>query len=260
VREPKTAFEYGRLLDTYLLPAIGAKRIVDVSRADVARLHSSLRRMPRQANLVTSVIPAVWGWAARRDEAEFTRNPSSSRRYPEKRCERFLSSGELARLGDTLRLAETEGLPWQDTEPQSKHGAKSESRRSVLAIAAIQLSILTGMRPREVLDLEWSHLDFERGALFLPDSKTGLRVLSLGVQLWTFSPSREHADRIPLSEIGGRAVPDIGMDRAPIAKRAEKPVFHPGRRGRTFLLVAGSVVNAGPEFVQWFRRRLYAET
>jgi hypothetical protein len=37
------------------MPAIGAKRIVDVSRADVARLHSSLRRMPRQANLVTSV-------------------------------------------------------------------------------------------------------------------------------------------------------------------------------------------------------------
>jgi hypothetical protein len=31
-RKPKTAFEYGRLLDTYVLPAIGAKRIVDVSR------------------------------------------------------------------------------------------------------------------------------------------------------------------------------------------------------------------------------------
>lgn len=50
-RKPKTAFEYGRLLDTYVLPAIGAKQIVDVSRADVARLHSSLRRTPRQATL-----------------------------------------------------------------------------------------------------------------------------------------------------------------------------------------------------------------
>ncbi|MGO9111247.1 MAG: tyrosine-type recombinase/integrase [Thermoguttaceae bacterium] len=183
-RKPKTAFEYGRLLDTYVLPAIGAKRIVDVSRADVARLHSSLRRTPRQANLVTSVISAVWGWAARRDEAEFTRNPASRlERYPEKRCERFLCSDELARLGDTLRLAETEGLPWQDTEPQSKHGAKPESRRSVLdpfAIAAIRLLVLTGMRPREVLDLEWSHVDFERGALFLPDSKTGRKSIIIG--------------------------------------------------------------------------------
>jgi integrase len=183
-RKPKTAFEYGRLLDTYVLPAIGAKRIVDVSRADVARLHSSLRRTPRQANLVISVISAVWGWAARRDEAEFTRNPAARlERFPENSCERFLSSDELARLGDTLRLAETEGLPWLDAEPQSKHGAKPENRRSVLdpiAIAAIRLLILTGMRPREVLDLEWSHVDFERGALFLPDSKTGRKCVIIG--------------------------------------------------------------------------------
>jgi integrase len=94
-----------------------------------------------------------------------------------------LSSEELARLGDTLRLAETEGLPWIDAEPQSKHGAKPENRRSVLdpfAIAAIRLLILTGMRPREVLDLEWSHVDFERGALFLPDSKTGRKCVIIG--------------------------------------------------------------------------------
>ncbi|MGA9486052.1 MAG: site-specific integrase, partial [Methylocella sp.] len=49
-----------------------------------------------------------------------------------------------------------------------------------LAIAAIRLLILTGMRPREVLDLEWSHVDFERGALFLPDSKTGRKCVIIG--------------------------------------------------------------------------------
>lgn len=183
-RKPKTAFEYGRLLDTYVLPAIGTKRIVDVRRADVARLHSSLQRTPRQANLVISVISAVWGWASRRDEVEFTRNPAARlERFPEKSCERFLSSDELARLGDTLRLAETEGLPWIDAQPQSKHGAKPENRCNVLdpfGIAAIRLLILTGMRPREVLDLEWSHVDFERGALFLPDSKTGRKCVIIG--------------------------------------------------------------------------------
>jgi len=183
-RKPKTVFEFGRLLDAYVLPAIGTKRIVDVSRADVARVHSSLKRTPRQANLVLLVISAVWGWAARRDEAEFARNPAASlERYPEKKCERFLSSEELARLGDTLRLAELEGLPWEAAAPQSKHGVMPEKRRTRLdpfAIAAIRLLILSGMRPREVLDLEWRHVDFERGALFLPDSKTGRKTLILG--------------------------------------------------------------------------------
>jgi len=45
-----------------------------------------------------------------------------------------------------------------DAEPQSKHGAKPENRRNVLepfGIAAIRFLILTGIRQREVLDLEW---------------------------------------------------------------------------------------------------------
>jgi integrase len=183
-RKASTARDYQRLLDAHILPAIGAKRIVDLSRAEVARLHSSLRRTPRQANLALSVISSIWTWASRRDEVEFAKNPAARlERYRERKCERFLSSDELGRLGDTLRLAETEGLPWESAEPRSKHGAKPENRRTVLdpfAIAAIRLLILTGMRPREVLDLEWPHVDFERGALFLPDSKTGRKTIILG--------------------------------------------------------------------------------
>ena len=41
------------------------------------------------------------------------------------------------------------------------------------AVAAIRLLILTGARLREILDAQWSYVDFERGILFLPDSKTG---------------------------------------------------------------------------------------
>ncbi|MFY9656797.1 MAG: site-specific integrase [Methylocystis sp.] len=89
----------------------------------------------------------------------------------------------MARLGEALRRAETEGIPWVDEEPQSKHGAKPENRHSIFdlfAVAAIRLLILTGMRPREVLNLEWRHVDFERGALFLSDSKTGRKTIILG--------------------------------------------------------------------------------
>ena len=88
------------------------------------------------------------------------------------------------RLGDSLRLAETDGLPWQvdDTGPKAKHLAKPENRRTRLdphSIAAIRLLILTGARLREILSAQWSQVDTQRGVLFLPDSKTGRKPIYL---------------------------------------------------------------------------------
>lgn len=183
-RKQRTAESYRCLLDKYVLPELGKKKIIDIGRVDVARLHSKLADTPRQANAAVSVISAIWGWAARREEVEFAKNPASRlERFPEKRWERYLSSEEMSRLGSALERAETEGIPWLNEEPQSKHGAKPENRRSFLdpfALAAIRLLVLTGMRPREVLNLEWRHVDFERGVLFLPDSKTGRKTVFLG--------------------------------------------------------------------------------
>src|SRR5262249_6246847 len=39
--------------------------------------------------------------------------------------------------------------------------------------------MLTGARLREILDAKWEHVDFERGVIFLPDSKTGRKTLYL---------------------------------------------------------------------------------
>jgi integrase len=41
------------------------------------------------------------------------------------------------------------------------------------AVAAIRLLLFTGARLREILHAKWDYVDFERGILFLPDSKTG---------------------------------------------------------------------------------------
>jgi Arm DNA-binding domain len=45
-RKGRTGNEYARILNAYVLPAIGSKRIVDVRRADVARLHGKLSDAP----------------------------------------------------------------------------------------------------------------------------------------------------------------------------------------------------------------------
>lgn len=99
--------------------------------------------------------------------------------------ERFLSGDELRRLGEALREAETVGLPWQFNEGvKAKHRPKlAENQREVIsphAIAAIRLLLLTGCRLGEILTLQWSQVDLERGFLRLPDSKTGKKDVVLG--------------------------------------------------------------------------------
>jgi integrase len=96
-----------------------------------------------------------------------------------------LSSDEFRRLGDALAKGETEGLPYEINEdgPKAKHARKPENRKRIIdpyAAAAIRLLILTGARLREILHARWENVDFERGILFLPDSKTGRKPIYLG--------------------------------------------------------------------------------
>src|ERR1700675_312018 len=66
--------------------------------------------------------------------------------------------------------------------PKAKHASKEDNRRVRLdpfAVAAIRLLILTGARLREILHARWEHVDFERGVIFLPDSKTGKKPIYL---------------------------------------------------------------------------------
>ncbi len=67
-------------------------------------------------------------------------------RYREARRERFLTSEELARLGDALREAETVGVPWvvDEQSPKAKHVPKDNRRTKVspYATAALRLLLL----------------------------------------------------------------------------------------------------------------------
>jgi len=184
-RKGRTKAEYEALLRSHILPAIGSRRVMDVRRADVARLHARMADTPFQANRALAVVSAVWTWASRRDEVDAAKNPARGiERNPEEGRERFLKADEVARLGDALTLAENEGLPYavDETKPGAKHAPKLENRRVGIdphAAAALRLLIFTGARLREILDARWQHVDFERGALFLPDSKTGKKPIFL---------------------------------------------------------------------------------
>jgi integrase len=184
-RKPRTLYEYDRILDVHLLPSLGSRRIVDLTRKDVARLHAKLSDRPVAANRCLLVVSSIWNWAARRDEVKATENPAQGiERNPEQQRGRFLNTKEFARLGDALRMAETSGIAWlvDNTKPKAKHAAKLENQRTVadpFAVAAIRLLIFTGARLREILHAQWQHVDFARGMIHLQDSKTGKKPIYL---------------------------------------------------------------------------------
>ena len=80
--------------------------------------------------------------------------------------------------------ARRSGYPTPSTNrrPKAKHAPKVENRHVKLdpfAVAAIRLLILTGARLREILHARWCDVDFERGLIQLPNSKTGAKPIYL---------------------------------------------------------------------------------
>jgi integrase len=184
-RKPGTTVFYRHLLDKVIRPELGATKADKLTRAQVARLHGSLRATPFQANRVLAVIGSMYTFAGRSGIVPEGMNPSRRiDKFKEHRRERFLTGEELDRLGFAIRAAETKGLPWHvdEAKPKSRHLPKANNRFTKIdpfAAAAIRLLLFTGCRLREILHLKWEQVDLERGLLFLADSKTGRKTVIL---------------------------------------------------------------------------------
>ncbi len=106
-------------------------------------------------------------------------------RFEEEKRERILTIAELARLGETLREAETTGYPGaaqmrraprRSISPSLKTGFLDSIRPPWRPCGS---TMFTGYRLREILHLRRSEIDFERGLLFLGNSKTGKKSVVL---------------------------------------------------------------------------------
>ena len=184
--KPRTVENYRIYLRKHADPHLGAMLLNAITRSEIARLHRKLgRKKPAVANRVVDAISSLYRYAENAGEVKIGANPTRGiKHFKEKTRERFLSTDELKRLGATLHLAETKGLPWDHAQikAHSKHLAKEENQRimfSPYVTAAIRLLLFTGCRMREILHLKWSEIDFERGMLFLPETKTGKRAVVL---------------------------------------------------------------------------------
>jgi integrase len=183
-RKGGTARFYRDILDRIVKPAVGTTKADKLTRLQVGRLHSSLADTPFQANRVLAVVGSMYAFAGRAGIVlEGTRPAHGIDKFKESRRERFLTGEELERLGSAIREAETTGIPWTvvESKPTAKHvpKAKRSTKIAPSAAAALRLLLFTGCRLREILHLRWEHVDFERGCLFLPDSKSGRKTVIL---------------------------------------------------------------------------------
>lgn len=192
--------DIGRI-NGHILPLLGKKKISTIIRADVDRFMNDVAKgktaKDRKTEKGRSIVKGGKGTASRTvrllggiftyaiNQGYLEANPCAGlKKFPDKSKERYLTQGEIDRLGATLMEAETVGLPWNlNDEAKSKHRPKAEQNlRETIpphVTGAIRLLLLTGCRLREILHLRWSEVNFERKFLDLPDSKTGRKVVYL---------------------------------------------------------------------------------
>ena len=153
---------YQGSLDNHILPALGARAVTDVGRAEIAALHYRLRATPRAANRALMVLSKMFSLAEAWGLAPPGGNPCRFViRYKEGMRERFLSPDEYRRTGRALRELETKG--------------PLRARAAV----ALRLLMLTGCRAGEILSLRWDDIDRKAGEFRLRDAKTGARMVPL---------------------------------------------------------------------------------
>lgn len=160
--KPGTAYNYRRMIERFVLPSLGHRKVADVITADIEQLHHRLSATPYQANRVLGMLSKIMNlaerWSYRPPNSNPTRHIDRNR---EGKRERYLSALEMARLANTLAEAEHSG------------------HESASTVAGVRLLIFSGCRLSEILTLRWEHVDLEGRRLRLPDSKTGAKIVHL---------------------------------------------------------------------------------
>lgn len=150
----------------HLLPALGvATKVAAVTHEDVARWHAA-HRQPITANRALRTLSVAmrlaeqWGWRAHNS------NPCKGvKPHKENARRRYLSAQELAQLRAALQRWEAQGplsMRWRFAQ-------------------LVRLLLLTGARLREVMNAQWSDIDWARSVLRVPAErgKTGAAEVQL---------------------------------------------------------------------------------
>ena len=139
-------------LRLHILPQFGGRGLDAINTREVQLYHAGVRssHCAATANRHLSLLSRMFKLAVQWGRID--RNPclgvAKFRENNQREC--FLSADEIQRM---FLAMEAEG--------------------NKVAVAALKFLLLTGIRREEALQAKWEHIDLERGALFLPHTKSG---------------------------------------------------------------------------------------
>ena len=165
---------------------------------------TTIRGGPGGANRSLEILRSMFNHAERWGMRPEGSNPCTYIRPNKRRkCERFLSNQEIARLGEVLHR---------------------KLRTHPLHSTIVQLLLLTGCRVSEIKDLTWSEV--KGGRLLLHDSKTGPRTVWLGDEAQMLLASLERrgsSDRVFWNKQTRRPVAEMHGFWAEVRTEANLP-------------------------------------
>jgi integrase len=168
LKKPKTVRTDRGRAEHWLRPILGRLRVDQVGRAEIERMRDAVavgkgvtKPEKRSGSVImggkgvaaqcVALASAIFTFADKRGICKL--NPARGvAKEPVQKLERFLAFDEISRLADALE-------------------AEAAKSGNPIPTAAIKLLMLTGCRKGEIVGLHWSHVDFERRLLRLPQAK-----------------------------------------------------------------------------------------
>jgi integrase len=153
-RKPKKTWsEDKRRIDKYIVPAFGAKRLTEVDKGDVRRLHLKIgKAAPVEANRVLALVSVMFTSAVELGHLPEGHGNPAARITPFKEAsrDRWVTHAEMPALLEAIRAED-----------------------DVHVRALVVLALLLGCRKSELLTARWDHVDLTRRELTLPETKAG---------------------------------------------------------------------------------------
>jgi integrase len=161
----KSAKEDRRILEVYVLPKIGHRKLKDVSRAEIIHLLDDVaERGPIMANRTLAAIRKMFNFAIDRSVLDSTPCQNIIPPGKETKKERFLSEEEIKTL-------------W----------SKMDEKLTDQTNRAIKVILATGQRPGEVASMDWGEIDGRWWTIPSEKTKNGtphrLYLNSIAIQL-----------------------------------------------------------------------------
>lgn len=149
-----TIREYRRQLDRDLYPSLGGKRIRAITLKAILKVLTPYARRPYWNRLIDGLIWPIFEYAVELG-------------YADRNIARSL--GRVAEHARKPRLTEAQIADLHRVIDQ----LLASGAISIYAAWAIRLIMATGARPEEILNLQWSFLNYAEGEIQWPKSKTG---------------------------------------------------------------------------------------